>query len=202
MYPDHEWAPGHTMLRRSPTSRGADFRVRRSAALARPGDTEFRDPIDLGQQPFSLSASTSGSTKASNACKLVCHCTLSDSHVPMPSMIGIGRRSIRWTGVASTRVRVSPFRSSLGQCRGRFWARDYGSWRRGPRWKSACNATPGDGRSSVGYDFGPLVLQGWLTSDVYERNYGGHDIRGWMRIVLPLNSVFGAPPPPITRTVR
>ena len=52
----------------------------------------------------------------------------------------------------------------------------------------------------LGYDFGPLILQGWLTSDVYEKNYGGHDIRGWMRIVLPLNSVFGAQAPaPITR---
>src|SRR5262245_57217412 len=34
-----------------------------------------------------------------------------------------------------------------------------------------------------GYDFGPLVLKGWLTSDVYEKNYGGHDF------LLPLNSV-------------
>ena len=48
----------------------------------------------------------------------------------------------------------------------------------------------------LGYDFGPLVLQGYLTSDVYERNYGGRDIRGWARIVLPLQSVFGAPPAP------
>jgi Putative MetA-pathway of phenol degradation len=30
----------------------------------------------------------------------------------------------------------------------------------------------------LGYDFGPLVLQGYLTTDVWERNYGGHDIRG------------------------
>ena len=45
----------------------------------------------------------------------------------------------------------------------------------------------------LGYDFGPLVLQGWLTSDVYERS--GHDIRGWTRIVLPLESVFGPPAP-------
>jgi hypothetical protein len=47
----------------------------------------------------------------------------------------------------------------------------------------------------LGYDFGPVVLQGYLTTDVYERNYGGHDIRGWTRIVLPLNSIFGAPAP-------
>ena len=25
----------------------------------------------------------------------------------------------------------------------------------------------------LGYNFGPLVLQGWLTSNVYEKNYGG-----------------------------
>jgi len=52
----------------------------------------------------------------------------------------------------------------------------------------------------LGYDFGPVVLQGYLTSDVYEKNYGGRDVRGWVRVVLPLNSVFGAPAPaPITR---
>ena len=51
----------------------------------------------------------------------------------------------------------------------------------------------------LGYDFGAVVLQGYLTSDVYEKNYGGKDVRGWMRIVLPLQNVFGAPPPPITR---
>ena len=45
------------------------------------------------------------------------------------------------TQTRSTRVRVSPFRSSLGQRRGRFWARDYSFWGRGPRWKPACNAT-------------------------------------------------------------
>ena len=41
-------------------------------------------------------------------------------------------------------------------------------------------------------DFGPVVLQGWLTSDVYEKNYGGKDVRGWVRVILPLN-VAGAP---------
>src|SRR5262245_37712371 len=41
----------------------------------------------------------------------------------------------------STHVRVSPFRLSLGQRRGRFWAGEYSCWRRGLGWKSACNAT-------------------------------------------------------------
>ena len=44
----------------------------------------------------------------------------------------------------------------------------------------------------LGYDFGPVILQGYITSDVYEKNYGGHDIRGWARIILPLNAA-GAP---------
>jgi hypothetical protein len=45
----------------------------------------------------------------------------------------------------------------------------------------------------LGYDFGPVILQGYVTTDVYEKNYGGHDIRGWMRIVIPLAT---APPAP------
>src|SRR5262245_29974387 len=54
----------------------------------------------------------------------------------------------------------------------------------------------------LGYDFGAVVLQGYLTSDVYEKNYGGQDVRGWVRVVLPLNvagAPFGPPPPPVTR---
>jgi Putative MetA-pathway of phenol degradation len=50
----------------------------------------------------------------------------------------------------------------------------------------------------LGYDFGPVVLQGYLTSDVYEKNYGGKDVRGWVRVVLPLTSaggIFGPPAP-------
>jgi len=53
----------------------------------------------------------------------------------------------------------------------------------------------------LGYDFGPVVLQGYLTTDVYEKNYGGHDIRGWARVILPLNvagAPFGPSPPPAT----
>ena len=55
----------------------------------------------------------------------------------------------------------------------------------------------------LGYDFGPVVLQGYITTDVYEKNYGGRDIRGWARIILPLN-VAGAPfgPPAPATMVR
>jgi hypothetical protein len=60
----------------------------------------------------------------------------------------------------------------------------------------------------LGYDFGPVVLQGYLTTDVYERNYGGHDVRGWVRVILPLNvagAPFGPPAPapaPVSAPVR
>ena len=42
----------------------------------------------------------------------------------------------------------------------------------------------------IGYDFGPMILQTYLTTDVYERNYGGHDTRLWGRIIVPLGNPF------------
>ena len=38
----------------------------------------------------------------------------------------------------------------------------------------------------LGYDFGPLTLQAYATTDVVENNYGGRDTRGWFRMVIPL----------------
>lgn len=38
----------------------------------------------------------------------------------------------------------------------------------------------------IGYDFGRLRLQAYLTRDVYERNYGGRDTRLWGRVTVPL----------------
>ncbi|MFG1346393.1 transporter [Xanthobacter autotrophicus DSM 431] len=38
----------------------------------------------------------------------------------------------------------------------------------------------------IGYDFGPVILQGYVTTDVYEENYGGKDTRVWGRIIIPL----------------
>jgi hypothetical protein len=52
----------------------------------------------------------------------------------------------------------------------------------------------------VGYDFGPLTLQGYITTEVVENNYGGRDTRGWARIILPLSKLFEQPAPaPIVR---
>ena len=38
----------------------------------------------------------------------------------------------------------------------------------------------------VGYNFGPVILQAYFTSEVYERNYGAADNRLWTRVVIPL----------------
>lgn len=37
----------------------------------------------------------------------------------------------------------------------------------------------------LGYDFGPVNLQTYLTRDLVERNYGGYDTRGWVRVIVP-----------------
>jgi hypothetical protein len=42
----------------------------------------------------------------------------------------------------------------------------------------------------VGYNFGKLVTQFYVTTDVTEHNYGGKDTRGWFRIILPLGDPF------------
>jgi len=51
----------------------------------------------------------------------------------------------------------------------------------------------------VGYNFGPVIMQAYLTTDVYERNYGGHDTRFWTRVIIPI--ITAAEPAP-TRTAR
>jgi len=37
----------------------------------------------------------------------------------------------------------------------------------------------------VGYNFGPVITQFYVTQDVSESNYGGKDTRGWMRAIVP-----------------
>jgi hypothetical protein len=51
----------------------------------------------------------------------------------------------------------------------------------------------------IGYDFGPVILQAYLTTDVWEQNYGGHDVRGWARIIVPLGNPFAPPRPLVTK---
>ncbi|MGE7417382.1 transporter [Methylobacterium tarhaniae] len=38
----------------------------------------------------------------------------------------------------------------------------------------------------VGYNFGPVNLQAFVTRDVIDRHYGGRDTRAWLRAVIPL----------------
>jgi hypothetical protein len=52
----------------------------------------------------------------------------------------------------------------------------------------------------MGYDFGAVTLQTYITTDVVENNYLGRDTRGWMRVILPLGKLFEQPAPaPIVR---
>jgi hypothetical protein len=47
----------------------------------------------------------------------------------------------------------------------------------------------------LGYDWGPLKTQAYLTRDVWQQNYGGFDTRIWTRIIVPLGDPFGGPAP-------
>jgi hypothetical protein len=38
----------------------------------------------------------------------------------------------------------------------------------------------------VGYNFGPVITQFYLTRDVAESNYNGYDTRAWTRVIVPL----------------
>jgi hypothetical protein len=38
----------------------------------------------------------------------------------------------------------------------------------------------------VGYNFGPVITQFYLTRDVAETNYSGYDTRFWTRVIVPL----------------
>jgi hypothetical protein len=41
----------------------------------------------------------------------------------------------------------------------------------------------------VGYDFGPVILQAYVTTDVTQNNYDGYDTRGWTRVIIPLSGL-------------
>jgi hypothetical protein len=43
----------------------------------------------------------------------------------------------------------------------------------------------------VGYDWGQLKTQVYVTRDVFEQNYGGYDTRVWGRVIVPLGDPFG-----------
>jgi Putative MetA-pathway of phenol degradation len=51
----------------------------------------------------------------------------------------------------------------------------------------------------VGYDFGPVRLQAYVTRDVYEHNYSGHDTRVWGRVTVPLWTAAASTPPAVVR---
>jgi hypothetical protein len=38
----------------------------------------------------------------------------------------------------------------------------------------------------VGYNFGPVITQAYVTTDVYKYNYPTYETRGWLRTIVPL----------------
>jgi hypothetical protein len=54
----------------------------------------------------------------------------------------------------------------------------------------------------VGYDFGPVRLQAYVTRDLYERNYTGFDTRVWGRLTIPLWTAPAASAAPVTAVRR
>ena len=81
----------------------------------------------------------------------------------------------------------------------------FGKWEIGPVAFGSTDLTrpiPGYQKQSqfavgglVGYDFGPVIMQAYVTTDVAEENYGGHDTRGWFRLIIPV----WTPPAPVSR---
>jgi hypothetical protein len=51
----------------------------------------------------------------------------------------------------------------------------------------------------AGYNFGPVILQAFITRDVVESNYGGFDTRFWGRIIIPVLDPVPPAPAPIRR---
>lgn len=51
----------------------------------------------------------------------------------------------------------------------------------------------------VGYDFGPLSVQAFVTREVAARANAGKDTRGWLRVVIPLYVAHAAAAPVVAR---
>lgn len=49
----------------------------------------------------------------------------------------------------------------------------------------------------IGWDFGPVIVQAYVTHDVYQKNYGGQDTRFWSRIIVPVWTAPETPASPV-----
>ena len=54
----------------------------------------------------------------------------------------------------------------------------------------------------IGYEFGPVILQGYFTTDIYEKNYRGNDTRVWTRVIVPIGNPFGPSPTTTPKVAR
>jgi hypothetical protein len=46
----------------------------------------------------------------------------------------------------------------------------------------------------IGYWFDRAIIQVYVTTDVYQKNYGANDTRGWVNVVIPLGNPSGPSP--------
>jgi hypothetical protein len=79
----------------------------------------------------------------------------------------------------------------------------FGKWELGPiAYGSSDLSTPVPGYLKqrqfamgglVGYWFDRAIVQGWVSTDLYEKNYGGKDVRGWARIIIPFGNQPAVP---------
>ncbi|MGE4480391.1 transporter [Acidocella sp.] len=75
--------------------------------------------------------------------------------------------------------------------------KNYGKWSFGPvGYYSTDTSTPYSGYAKqsqfamgglVGYNFGPVILQSYLTHAVTQTNYPGNDTRFWFRLIVPVS---------------
>src|SRR5262249_46021863 len=70
----------------------------------------------------------------------------------------------------------------------------YGKWKFGPVAYGSWDLTSPRGLPEqrqfnvgglVGYDFGNVILQTYVTTGVFQDNYGGNDTRVWSRVIVP-----------------
>ena len=66
----------------------------------------------------------------------------------------------------------------------------------GPGYSQFTGGAFAGGSAIVGYNFGPVNLQAYVTRDVVQRNYAGLETRGWLRVTVPIYQDKGDTPEP------
>jgi hypothetical protein len=86
-------------------------------------------------------------------------------------------------------------------------AKNFGKWQVGAVgfYSTDVNTLPGNPFKQsqfalgalLGYNWGPVITQAYLTRDVWQQNYGGFDTRVWGRLIVPLGDPFATAAAPL-----